>query len=196
MDHGNNTYLQIKESYRKENIIIGVFNAVIGLYFLNVFRKIGTPVSEAGLRLRFIFLAVCVLFISSGVIGVLIRNSKWNKMLQTLGCMSDEEAQWKMAHARPLYRPVSPYIVPRYYILDDRIVNFATFKTYEIRKIVSINKRENINFKNGRIIDITISDSPYRDKIAMRIREERDMIYDSMASAVKSLRVNDNLEKI
>ena len=182
MDYGNNTYLEIKKSYQRDSIMIAVLNAVIGVMFLSTFAKTKTPVDKYELYFMVMFGGVFVFFILYGVIGVVIRNARWKKMLQTLGCMSDEDAQWMMSHAKPLYSPLSPYIVPRYYIKDDMIINFESVKTYEIRKISLIKKRDNINFKNGCIIDIKINGSPYHDKIAMRNREERDMIYNNMVS--------------
>ena len=182
MDYGNNTYLEIKKSYQRDSIMLCVINVAIGLMFLNTLSKMKNPVDKIEYYFIGLFSAVCALFISYGVIGFLRRNIKWKKMLQTLGCMSDEDAQWMMSHAKPLYSPLSPYIVPRYYIKDDMIINFESVKTYEIRKISLIKKRDNINFKNGCIIDIKINGSPYHDKIAMRNREERDMIYNNMVS--------------
>ncbi len=188
MDYGNNTYLEIKKAYQRERIMLGVLNALIVLMLFIGFPKTEAPVEKTGFYgfyLLGIYVAVIVIFVLFGITGAVIRSVKWKKMLQSLGCMSDEDAQRMMSHAKPLYQPLYPNYVPRYYIMDDIIINFNSVKAYEISKIINIKKRENRNFKAGCIIDIEISCSPYHDKIAMRIQEERDMIYHNMVSALK-----------
>ena len=177
--------MEIKKAYQRESIMLGVLNALIVLILLSAFPKTEAPVEKTGFYLLGIYVAVIVIFVLFGITGAVIRSVKWKKMLQSLGCTSDEDAQRMMSHAKPLYQPLSPNYVPRYYITDDIIINFNSVKAYEISKISNIKKRENRNFKNGCIIDIEISCSPYHDKIAMRIQEERDMIYHNMVSALK-----------
>ena len=187
MDYGNNTYLEIKKTYQREHIMLGVLNALIVLMLFIGFPKTEVPVEKTvfyGFYLLGIYVAVIVIFVLFGITGAVIRSVKWKKMLQSLGCTSEEDAQRMMPHAKPLYQPLSPYYVPRYYITGDIIINFNSVKAYEINKIRNIKKRENRNFKKGCIIDIEISGSPYNDKIAMRIEEERDMIYQNMVSSL------------
>ena len=164
--------------------MIGVLNVLVVLILFSAFTKTAAPVEKTGFYLMEIYVAVIVFFILFGITGTVIRIVKWNKMLQSLGCTSEEDAQRMMPHAKPLYQPLSPYYVPRYYITGDIIINFNSVKAYEINKIRNIKKRENRNFKKGCIIDIEISGSPYNDKIAMRIEEERDMIYQNMVSSL------------
>lgn len=185
MDPWENSYIKIKKLYQRETIMLCVLNILIGVVFLSAFRKAEPPADKAELYLMCVMGAIVALLVLYGVIGAIIRTVRWNKMLESLGCRSDEDAEWMLSHAKPLDQPSSHYFVPHYYIMEDRLINFTTAKTYEIRKICRIQKKaysRSKSFKKNYGMDIKLSCSPYRDRIILAEMEERDMIYNRIVS--------------
>ncbi len=180
-------YIKIKQLYQRETMMIAGLNIFIGLSFFATFARTAAPADEAELHLMQILSAAAVLLILYGIISAVLRTGRWNKMLRSLGCMSDEDAQWMLSHAEPMDKGnhSALRIVPRIYIKEDRIINFTNAKTYEIRKISRMKKRaynrpKSIKMNYG--MEVMLSCSPYHDRVILTSMEERDAAYEKIAS--------------